>query len=121
MRSSRRAQSITEYVIVLGLVAAALISMQVYVKRGVQAKVKDMTDAFLPAGTVDSGVSQLSNVNPVIPYLDPASGKISSSTSDIANTVTLAGGTLVYNTAATVHSEVHVGQKDPSKKITEGE
>jgi len=37
-------QSTAEYVVVLGLVIAAVVAMQVYVKRSVQAQVKDTTD-----------------------------------------------------------------------------
>ncbi len=40
----RRGQSISEYMLVFGLVAIALISMQVYMKRGIQAVVKVATD-----------------------------------------------------------------------------
>jgi uncharacterized protein (UPF0333 family) len=43
-RKSRKGQSTAEYAIVIGLVIAAAVAMQVYVKRGVQAKMKDATD-----------------------------------------------------------------------------
>ncbi|MDD5560990.1 MAG: hypothetical protein PHT50_02525 [Candidatus Omnitrophica bacterium] len=36
-----RAQSTAEYVIVLGLIVAAVIGMQTYVKRGFQGRIKD--------------------------------------------------------------------------------
>ncbi len=39
-----RGQSTAEYAIVIGLVIAAVVAMQVYVKRGLQAKVKDAVD-----------------------------------------------------------------------------
>ncbi|MDP2940618.1 MAG: hypothetical protein Q8O13_11215 [Candidatus Omnitrophota bacterium] len=39
-----RAQSLTEYVIVLGLVVVALTTMQVYMRRGIQAVVKVSAD-----------------------------------------------------------------------------
>ncbi|MEK7308305.1 MAG: hypothetical protein AAB089_04470 [Nitrospirota bacterium] len=42
MRS--KAQSTAEYAIVIGLVIAAVVAMQVYVKRGLQAKVKGAVD-----------------------------------------------------------------------------
>ena len=41
---NKKAQSIQEYVIVFGLVVVALISMQTYMKRGIQGAVKDMAD-----------------------------------------------------------------------------
>ncbi len=40
----RRGQSISEYMFVFGLVAVTLISMQIYMKRGIQAVVKVATD-----------------------------------------------------------------------------
>lgn len=43
-RVNSRAQSISEYVLVIGLVSAALVGMQVYMKRGIQAVVKDSAD-----------------------------------------------------------------------------
>lgn len=38
LRLSRRAQSTAEYAIVIGLVIAAVVGMQVYVRRGLQAR-----------------------------------------------------------------------------------
>jgi len=42
---NRKGQSTAEYAIVIGLVIAAAVAMQVYVKRGLQGKVKDAVDA----------------------------------------------------------------------------
>lgn len=39
-----RAQSIMEYVVLLGVIAAALTAMQIYFKRGIQAVVKVAAD-----------------------------------------------------------------------------
>ncbi|MCU0666745.1 MAG: hypothetical protein MUF05_06600 [Candidatus Omnitrophica bacterium] len=39
--------SFVEYAIILSVVAAAFIGMNTYIKRGLQGKVKDMTDAFI--------------------------------------------------------------------------
>jgi len=44
VRLSRKAQSTAEYVIVLGLIVAAVVAMQTYVKRGLQARMRDATD-----------------------------------------------------------------------------
>mgnify|MGYP001596837968 CR=1 FL=1 len=41
-----RGQSTAEYAVVLSLVIAAVIGMQIYVKRGLQARVKAGTDSF---------------------------------------------------------------------------
>ncbi|KPK97549.1 MAG: hypothetical protein AMJ95_08460 [Omnitrophica WOR_2 bacterium SM23_72] len=50
---NKRAQSTAEYAILIGLVVAALLAMQTYVKRGLNAKMKDATDTF--ATTVGLG------------------------------------------------------------------
>jgi len=36
-----------EYMVILGIVSAVLWGMNVYVKRGVQGRVKDLTDSFI--------------------------------------------------------------------------
>ena len=41
LRLSRKAQSTAEYAIVIGLVIAAAVAMQVYVKRGIQGRIRD--------------------------------------------------------------------------------
>jgi len=40
-------QSIGEYVIVLSIILSAILAMQVYVQRGLQARHKDLTDNFV--------------------------------------------------------------------------
>jgi hypothetical protein len=51
-RRSEKGQSTAEYAIVIGLVIAAAIAMQVYVKRSMQAKMKDASDYNDPAATM---------------------------------------------------------------------
>lgn len=41
---NKKAQSVAEYVIVLGLVVATVVAMQTYVKRGIQGRVRDAVD-----------------------------------------------------------------------------
>ena len=41
---NKKAQSTAEYVIVLGLVVAAVMAMQTYIKRGLQGRIKDVVD-----------------------------------------------------------------------------
>jgi hypothetical protein len=43
-RRKKTGQSTAEYAIVIGLVIAAAVAMQVYVKRGIQAKIKGTVD-----------------------------------------------------------------------------
>ena len=53
--SSRAGQSTLEYAVLIAVVVSALIAMQIYMKRGVQGKLRDATDQvgeqFRPAGT----------------------------------------------------------------------
>ena len=44
LKLKRKGQSTAEYAIVIGLVIAAAVAMQVYVKRGLQGKMKDAVD-----------------------------------------------------------------------------
>ncbi len=44
LRLMRKGQSTAEYAIVIGLVIAAAVAMQVYVKRSIQGKMKDAAD-----------------------------------------------------------------------------
>lgn len=55
--NNKRAQSTAEYVIVLGLIIAAVVAMQTYVKRGLQGRVKDAVD-FVDNAEQSSGVVQ---------------------------------------------------------------
>jgi len=41
---NKRGQSTLEYAVIIAVVAAVLISMQVYIKRGLQGKIKQSTD-----------------------------------------------------------------------------
>jgi hypothetical protein len=52
-----KAQSISEYVIVIGLVTAALFGMQAYMKRGIQAVIKDQADQLGPQNVRVLGVT----------------------------------------------------------------
>ena len=47
---NKQAQTISEYAVVLALVIAALSAMQIYTKRGLQAKIKDTSDRYLIEG-----------------------------------------------------------------------
>ncbi len=44
IRLNKKGQSIMEYAVLVSLVIAALTGMQLYVKRGLQAKIKDASD-----------------------------------------------------------------------------
>ncbi len=42
------AQSILEYVVVMSLVAAAVVAMQTYFKRAVQARLEEVKEEYVP-------------------------------------------------------------------------
>lgn len=43
----RRGQNLTELALIIGVVGLVLIGMEVYFKRGVAAKIKDLTDGII--------------------------------------------------------------------------
>ena len=43
----RRGNTFVEYVLIISIVTAALFAMNIYVKRGLQGRVKDMSDYFI--------------------------------------------------------------------------
>ncbi|MDD5292663.1 MAG: hypothetical protein PHY46_05755 [Candidatus Omnitrophica bacterium] len=45
-RAPRLGQSIAEYTVLISVIAAALLAMQLYMKRGIQATIKYSTDQF---------------------------------------------------------------------------
>jgi Flp pilus assembly pilin Flp len=45
-----KASAFMEYAIILAVVGAVLITMNIYMKRGVQGRIKDMADNFINAG-----------------------------------------------------------------------
>ncbi|MCX5698284.1 MAG: hypothetical protein NTX01_01095 [Candidatus Omnitrophica bacterium] len=51
LRLKKTGQSTAEYAIVIGLVIAAAVAMQVYVKRGIQAKIRGVVDYQPDANT----------------------------------------------------------------------
>lgn len=60
-------QSITEYAVLMAVVAAALIAMQVYIKRGIQGKIRDLADqissrAYEPGRTISNYTTNQSGV-----------------------------------------------------------
>lgn len=43
-----RAQSIIEYVIIISVVAAAVVAMQIYFKRAVNARLEELKQEYVP-------------------------------------------------------------------------
>ena len=58
----KRAQTTAEYAILIALVVAAVTAMQIYVKRGIQGKVKDVVD------NMGTGMGLTTNTKQYEPY-----------------------------------------------------
>lgn len=91
-RLTRKGQSTAEYAIVIGLVIAAIVAMQVYVKRGLQGKVKDAVDYKDSTDTITGTTRQYE------PYYTESSMTSTQAVSDSESTVSGGG---VSRTAAT--------------------
>ena len=64
---SNKAQSTAEYAVLFGLVVGAVITMQVYVKRSLQAKLKD-TSGLMTSQTGSVGGQSLGSTEQYEPY-----------------------------------------------------
>lgn len=73
MLKNKRGQSTVEYAIVVGVVVAALVAMQTYVKRGMQARYHDGVNFLADQtangdGTVNSGMGKAYTAVQYEPY-----------------------------------------------------
>mgnify|MGYP001580567514 FL=1 len=96
LRLHKRGQSTMEYAIVFGVVGASLIAMQTYVKRSMQAKVKDGGD-LLTSVTGEVGGKSLGTTNQYEPYYLTSSMQ-SESTADTSKTTSIGGGAATTET-----------------------
>lgn len=65
---NRKGQNTAEYAIVIGLVIAAAIAMQTYIKRGIQAKARDGTDLLTSVSGTVGGNYTLGTTQQYEPY-----------------------------------------------------
>jgi len=114
-----KGQSLTEYVLILSVVLSAVIGMEVYAKRAIQAKVKDLTDLCIA-----SKDSHLDNTTEIIPLLDAASGKITASESHIKKTITETPTDMTFTKGTAdgesfyLYSESEYQSKDPDEEVS---
>lgn len=90
--ANRRGQSLTEYGVVFALIIGAVIAMQVYVKRGLQGRMKDATDK------IATDTSELGTTEQYEPYYSESSMQTGSKSSSEVGTAEGAAKT-VKNTA----------------------
>ncbi len=65
---NKKGQNTAEYAIVIGLVIAAAIAMQTYIKRGINAKMKDGTDLLTDTTGTVTGAASLGQTQQYEPY-----------------------------------------------------
>lgn len=78
LKKFKKAQHMTEYAILVGVVISAFVGMQVYVKRGLNARVKAGTDAFThPNATISFGnvSTEFKNLSQYEPYYEVSKGE----------------------------------------------
>jgi Flp pilus assembly pilin Flp len=78
---SKRAQTTAEYAILIALVVAAVTAMQIYVKRGLQGKVKDVVDDM---GAQMPGLAA-SDTKQYEPYYLESTGNTNQNSTDTEN------------------------------------
>jgi hypothetical protein len=77
MKINNIAQNLVEYAIIIGVVAAALMAMQLYFKRGVQSIAKISVDQLAGFGTGDFSPEQIQEMG-IEHEVDPKYGKLAS-------------------------------------------
>ncbi len=97
---NRIASSFMEYIIILGIISTVLWGMNIYMKRGIQGKVKDLTDSFI-------GKEQEADIS-------PTAVTTSSAKSDYDSTVNTQGS---LGGGWSVSSSEKVGYKAESKIV----
>jgi len=63
MLKNRVAQNLTEYAIILAIIVAALLAIQLYLKRGLQGRIHDMASQISPYQYVPGEGSSNSDYN----------------------------------------------------------
>lgn len=64
--NSRKGQNTAEYAILIGVIVAAAIAMQIYIRRGMQARIKDAVDYTRTAD--DNATETIFNTTQYEPY-----------------------------------------------------
>ena len=90
---NRRGQSVSEYAIVFAVVAAAVVGMQLYLKRGLQAKEKDISDYYTTATGDALGIGNIGQTHQYEPPYT-AAGAYTTNTNNNQTEAMTAGGKL---------------------------
>ncbi len=92
MLNNRRGQSTAEYAILIAVVIAAVVGMQLYVKRGMQAKFRDMSDVYTAQGGTVAGTA-IATTQQYEPYYT-ATGPLTTITNNTEHSNMAAGGVI---------------------------
>lgn len=65
--NSRKGQNTAEYAILIGVIVAAAIAMQIYIRRGMQARIKDAVD-YTKTADDGNGTGDIFTQNQYEPY-----------------------------------------------------
>ena len=110
-RLGKRAQTTAEYAILIALVVGAVMAMQIYVRRGLQGRVKEVVDHTGAGGSV-GGASLNFSGNQYEPYYLSSTGSTNQASTDTENM--RRGGSVVRTTngATTAERNQVVGWRD---------
>lgn len=97
----RRAQTTAEYAILIALVIGAVVAMQVYVKRGIQGRIKNIVDDVSLGGAI-TGTSNVLTGGQYEPYYLSSVGSTDQTSDSVDNLET--GGAV----SRTASSKVNV-------------
>jgi gas vesicle protein len=88
--NKRKGQNTAEYAILIGVIVAAAIAMQIYVRRGMQARVRDAVD-FTQTADDNSGQTIFNGTQQYEPYYIDSSMQTTSG-SQSSEAMTMGGG-----------------------------
>lgn len=98
----KRAQTTAEYAILIALVVGAVVAMQVYVKRGIQGRVKDVVDHTGTGGEV-AGENLTLSGSQYEPYYSQSTASTNQQTGSTENILT--GGATSRSSTTSVSAD----------------
>jgi len=104
----RRGQSTGEYAVLIGLVIAAVVGMQVFVKRGMQAKMANVVERYIDKGDYDDEITDTHRQYEPY-YLGDSSTTATRSGSRTVATTTVEGSTASMDTTITAETTTRDG------------
>lgn len=111
----RSAQSTAEYAILIALVIGAAMAMQVYVKRGLQGRLKDVVD-HTGSSSEFGGNSQVFSTGQYEPYYLSSTGSTSQDTQQDTSAMTQGGGVQRDSIVETNIEEARVQTINPQQE-----